>query len=126
MAMTAAQAGDDAKIAFAKKPESTGNVSVTRPMTGQEFLDSLNDDREVYIYGERVKKVLDHPAFRNTARMVARFYGALSAMHTEPFCVRRGLTVVELIANGSPSTSESLFSTRIVTGVPFGVVTRSS
>ena len=32
----------------------------------------LRDGREVFIYGERVKDVTKHPAFRNTARMVAR------------------------------------------------------
>ena len=31
----------------------------------------------MYIYGERVKDVTTHPAFRNTARMVARLYDAL-------------------------------------------------
>ena len=36
-----------------------------RPLTGQEFLDSLQDEREVWIYGERVKSVTQHPAFRN-------------------------------------------------------------
>ena len=36
-----------------------------------------SDGREVYIYGERVKDVTTHPAFRNTARMVARLYDAL-------------------------------------------------
>jgi 4-hydroxyphenylacetate 3-monooxygenase len=46
-------------------------------MTGQEYLDSLNDGREVYIYGERVKDVTAHPAFRNSARMLARLYDAL-------------------------------------------------
>ena len=45
---------------------------ITRPQTGSEYLDSLRDDRTVYIYGERVKDVTTHPAFRNTARMVAR------------------------------------------------------
>jgi 4-hydroxyphenylacetate 3-monooxygenase len=48
-----------------------------RPMTGADYLDSLRDDREVYIYGERVKDVTTHPAFRNTARMTARLYDAL-------------------------------------------------
>lgn len=48
-----------------------------RPFTGQEFLDSLRDDREVWIYGERVKNVTEHPAFRNSARMLARMYTAL-------------------------------------------------
>jgi 4-hydroxyphenylacetate 3-monooxygenase len=47
------------------------------PLTGQEYLESLNDDREVWIYGKRVKNIAEHPAFRNSARMVARFYDAL-------------------------------------------------
>ncbi|MFC0581213.1 4-hydroxyphenylacetate 3-hydroxylase family protein [Micrococcoides hystricis] len=44
------------------------------PMTGDEYIASLQDDREVWIYGERVKDVTTHPAFRNSARMVARLY----------------------------------------------------
>src|SRR5262247_4738274 len=48
-----------------------------RPFTGAEFLESLRDGREVYIYGDRVKDVTTHPAFRNTARMLARLYNAL-------------------------------------------------
>ena len=56
----------------------TGTQSgITRPQTGDEYLESLRDDRAVYIYGERVKDVTTHPAFRNTARMVARLYDAL-------------------------------------------------
>ena len=47
------------------------------PYTGTEFLDSLDDGREVWIYGERVKNIVEHPSFRNTARMVARLYDAL-------------------------------------------------
>src|ERR1700692_2583683 len=48
-----------------------------RPFTGAEFLESLRDDREVYIYGERVKDVTAHPAFRNSAASVALLYDAL-------------------------------------------------
>ena len=48
-----------------------------RPFTGSEYLESLRDGREVWIYGERVKDVTAHPAFRNTARMIARLYDAL-------------------------------------------------
>ena len=44
----------------------------TLPYTGQEFLASLDDGREVWIYGERVKNITAHPAFQNTARMLAR------------------------------------------------------
>src|SRR5436853_7913543 len=49
----------------------------TRPFTAQEYLESIRDGREIWIYGERVKDVTTHPAFRNTARMIARLYDAL-------------------------------------------------
>ena len=49
----------------------------TRPMTGEEYVDSLRDGREVYVYGERVKDVTTHPAFHNPVRMTARLYDAL-------------------------------------------------
>src|SRR5205823_4552096 len=48
-----------------------------RPFTGAEYLASLRDGREVYIYGERVDDVTTHPAFRNAARSIARLYDAL-------------------------------------------------
>src|SRR5260221_2612240 len=47
------------------------------PYTGREYLESLDDGREVWIYGKRVKNVAEHPAFRNSARMTARVYDAL-------------------------------------------------
>ena len=52
-------------------------TATTRPMTGQEYLESLRDGREIWLYGERVDDVTTHPAFRNTARMIARLYDAL-------------------------------------------------
>jgi 4-hydroxyphenylacetate 3-monooxygenase len=48
-----------------------------RPMTGAEYLEGLRDEREIWLYGERVQDVTTHPAFRNAARMVARLYDAL-------------------------------------------------
>src|SRR5438874_9716437 len=54
-----------------------------RPFTGAEFLESLRDGREVYIYGERVPDVTTHPAFRNAARSVARLYDALHDPRTK-------------------------------------------
>ncbi|MDH7797743.1 MULTISPECIES: 4-hydroxyphenylacetate 3-hydroxylase N-terminal domain-containing protein [unclassified Beijerinckia] len=48
-----------------------------RPFTGAEFLESLRDGREVWIYGERVKDVTKHPAFRNAAVSIAKLYDAL-------------------------------------------------
>jgi 4-hydroxyphenylacetate 3-monooxygenase len=73
--MAATPRGDAAE--FAKRPETIGAVRHAGPMTGKDYLASLDDGREVYIYGERVKCVTEHPAFRNTARMVARLYDAL-------------------------------------------------
>ena len=85
--MSHAAARDD-QVAFAKKPETIGKVSVSKPMNGKEYLQSLRDDREIYIYGERVKDVTTHPAFRNTARMVARLYDALhDPKHKSKLCV---------------------------------------
>ncbi len=66
--------GHDADNAGWAARHTPGAVS---PMTGAEYLASLDDGREVYIYGERVGNVAEHPAFRNTARMVARLYDAM-------------------------------------------------
>src|SRR6186997_3030868 len=45
------------------KPEDV-IAGKNRPFTGTEYLESLRDGREVYIYGERVEDVSKHPAFR--------------------------------------------------------------
>src|SRR5436190_8299349 len=57
-----------------------------RPMTGAEYLESLRDGREIWIYGERVKDVTTHPAFRNTVRMLARLYDALHGERKSILC----------------------------------------
>ncbi|WP_277673938.1 4-hydroxyphenylacetate 3-hydroxylase N-terminal domain-containing protein [Piscibacillus halophilus] len=49
----------------------------SRPLTGQEYLESLRDGREIWIHGEKVEDVTTHPAFRNAARSIARLYDAL-------------------------------------------------
>lgn len=49
----------------------------TRPYNGAEYLESIRDGRTVYFMGERVKDVTTHPAFRNSARSIARMYDAL-------------------------------------------------
>jgi 4-hydroxyphenylacetate 3-monooxygenase len=59
------------------------------PFTGESYLESLRDGREIYIYGERVKDVTTHPAFRNSARSVARLYDAL---HDDPDGILTGPT----------------------------------
>jgi len=60
------------------KPEDY-RTDTKRPFTGDEYLKSLQDGREIYIYGERVKDVTTHPAFRNAAGSIAQIYDALHA-----------------------------------------------
>jgi 4-hydroxyphenylacetate 3-monooxygenase len=58
----------------------------SKPFTSQEYLESLRDGREIWIYGERVKDVTTHPAFRNTVRMLARLYDALHDQRKDVLC----------------------------------------
>src|SRR5499427_9419088 len=58
----------------------------TKPFTSQEFFESLRDGREIWIYGERVKDVTTHPAFRNTVRMLGRLYDALHDKRKSVLC----------------------------------------
>lgn len=65
---------------------------IDRPMTGKEYLESLNDGREVWIYGKRVENITEHPAFRNSARMIARVYDAMHDPKTRTSSPRRPKT----------------------------------
>ncbi|HEY4686485.1 MAG TPA: 4-hydroxyphenylacetate 3-hydroxylase N-terminal domain-containing protein [Dehalococcoidia bacterium] len=69
------------------KQEGVTSKRPPRPFNGEEYLESLRDGREIWIYGERVKDVTSHPAFRNTVRMIARLYDALHDPAT-----KKGLT----------------------------------
>ena len=42
--------------------------------TGQEYIDSIRDGREVYIDGEKVKDVPTHPMFKPVVDIKARMY----------------------------------------------------
>ncbi|HEV7825323.1 MAG TPA: 4-hydroxyphenylacetate 3-hydroxylase N-terminal domain-containing protein, partial [Mycobacteriales bacterium] len=42
--------------------------------TGAEYLAALKDDREIYVDGQRVSDVADHPAFRGITRTIAGLY----------------------------------------------------
>ena len=43
-------------------------MSVNRPLTGAEYIESLKDGREVWIYGAKVKDVTERPAFHVRVR----------------------------------------------------------
>jgi 4-hydroxyphenylacetate 3-monooxygenase len=42
--------------------------------TGQQFLDSLRDDRQIWLAGERVSDVVSHPRLGPAARTLAELY----------------------------------------------------
>ena len=58
-----------------RRPEDF-RADKNRPFTGAEYLETLRHGREVYIDGERVADITTHPAFRNSARSIARLYDA--------------------------------------------------
>lgn len=60
------------------------------PFTGTEFLESLRDGRENWIYGQRVKDVTEHPAFRNPARMEHRKLKGRYQIGPGPLAARLG------------------------------------
>lgn len=43
---------------------------------GQQHLESLRDGREVWLHGEKVADVTEHPAFRSSVRSMCRLYDA--------------------------------------------------
>src|SRR6187455_1993241 len=65
---------------------SQSGAARTRPFTSEEYFASLRDGREIWIYGERVKDVTTHPAFRNTVRMLGRLYDALHDERKDVLC----------------------------------------
>lgn len=67
---------------------SAPTAKIDALLDGKAYLESLRDGREVYIYGERVKDVTTHPAFRNAARSIARLYDALHDPETRDLMTR--------------------------------------
>jgi len=59
--------------------EATTPLNATALRTGTEFLRSLDDGRQIFIDGERVGKVVEHPAFRGAARSIARLFDIAAA-----------------------------------------------
>lgn len=47
--------------------------------TGAQYIESLRDDRTVYVNGERVRDVTEHPAFRESVRSIAGLYDLAAA-----------------------------------------------
>ena len=78
-----------------------------RPFKGAEYLESVRDGREIYIYGERVTDVTTHPAFRNTVRMITRLYDALHSTSERRGCDATSIDLYAARAAMLPWTASS-------------------
>ena len=57
--------------------------------TGAQYIASLKDDRTVYVNGERVADVTEHPAFSAAVRSIGHLYDlAASPEHREVMTFR--------------------------------------
>jgi two-component FAD-dependent monooxygenase len=74
-------------------------------LTGDEYIESLRDDRRIYLHGELVKDVTTHPAFRNPVRMTARLYDALH----DP--AQRDVLTAPTDGGGGPGYTHRFFTT---------------
>src|SRR5262245_57706616 len=60
-------------------PSAARAESAAKMRTGAEYLRSLDDGRQVFVDGEKVGKVVDHPAFREAARSIANLFDIAAA-----------------------------------------------
>ena len=63
-------------IAVKPRDVDAGTGTQSKLRTGQEYLAALNDGRRVFVNGELLKNVAEHPATRGYARAVAAWYDA--------------------------------------------------
>src|SRR5215211_7454868 len=82
-----------------------GEVNVR---TGQQYLDSLQDGRAIYLDGERVCDVAGHPAFRGIVRTIAGLYDYAADPANGMIHVNPDLGVVGNVAYQIPRSAEAL------------------
>ncbi|RID88219.1 Pyoverdin chromophore biosynthetic protein pvcC [Peribacillus asahii] len=93
----------------------TVEQKLRKPLTGEEYLASLRDGREVWLHGERVTDVTTHPAFRNSARSIARLYDALHDEKTKDVLTKQTDTGSESYTHKffqTPKTPQDLIESR--------------
>jgi 4-hydroxyphenylacetate 3-monooxygenase len=96
--------------------------------TGQQYLDSIRDTREVYINGERVKDLAAHPMFKPLIDIRARIYDMQHETSTRAALSFEDNGEWHAIANKLPRTQEDWWAKRRATDTVLesigGVVTR--
>lgn len=96
--------------------------------TGRQYLDSINDQREVYIDGQRVKTIIQHPMFKPLIDIRARIYDLQHAEATRNLLAYEEDGEWHAIANKLPRTQQDWWDKRRATDIVLedigGVVTR--
>jgi 4-hydroxyphenylacetate 3-monooxygenase len=96
--------------------------------TGQQYLDSIRDGREVYINGERVKDVTKHPQFKPIVDIRARIYDMQHDAATRDVMTYRDGDETFSIGLKLPHSQQDWWEKRRATDAVFhdigGVVTR--
>ncbi len=96
--------------------------------TGQQYLDSIRDGREVYIDGERVPDVTRHPSFKPLIDIRARIYDMQHEEATRPILGYPEEGAWHAIANKLPRTERDWWDKRRATDTILeavgGIVTR--
>jgi 4-hydroxyphenylacetate 3-monooxygenase len=96
--------------------------------TGQQYLDSIRDSREVYINGERVKDLATHPMFKPVIDIRARIYDMQHEAATRDVLSFEDHGERHAVANKLPRTQEDWWAkfraTDAVLNAIGGVVTR--
>jgi 4-hydroxyphenylacetate 3-monooxygenase len=96
--------------------------------TGQQYLDSIRDGREVFINGERVVDLAAHPMFKPLIDIRARIYDMQHASATQGLLAYREADEWYPIANKLPRSQQDWWDKRRATDTVLerigGVVTR--
>ncbi|MGB1010837.1 MAG: 4-hydroxyphenylacetate 3-hydroxylase family protein [Thiolinea sp.] len=96
--------------------------------TGQEYRESIQDNREVYINGERVKDLTVHPQFKPIVDIRARIYDMQHEEATKDVMTVEQDGDVNAVGNALPYTQDDWWAKRRATDTVLedvgGVVTR--
>lgn len=96
--------------------------------TGKEYRESIQDGREVYVNGEKVKDVGSHPMFKPLVDIRARFYDMQHEPATRDVMTYREDGQVNAVSNKLPYTQQDWWDKRRATDLLLedigGVVTR--
>ena len=96
--------------------------------TGSQYIDSIRDGREVYLNGERIKDVSQHPMFKPLVDIRARIYDMQHDPATQPVMTYQDGGERNAIANKPPVSQQDWWDKRAAVDAVLndvgGVVTR--